>query len=78
MVRIKYEKGLDFQIYPNDHLPIHVHVKSGNDEGIFRIEDGEVSFHEDRGLSNRQIRDATEVLEDNVDEFIAEWNRLNR
>jgi hypothetical protein len=78
MVRIKYEKGLEFVIYANDHEPIHVHVKSGSDEGIFRLKNGEVTFHEDRGLSNREVRDATEILEDNMDEFISEWNRLNR
>jgi hypothetical protein len=78
MVRIMFEKSLNFQIYPNDHLPIHVHVISGNDEGIFRIEDNEVSYYKDDGLSSRQVRDAIEVIEENIDQFISEWNRLNR
>jgi Domain of unknown function (DUF4160) len=68
---------LNFVIYPNDHLPIHVHVKCGRDEAIFRIIDGDVSYHEDRGLSNRHVRDAQEEIEDNIDFYVEKWEELN-
>ena len=77
VARIMKEKGLDFQIYPNDHLPVHVHVLYDGDEAVFRIENGEVNLYKEGRLPNRQLRDANDIIEENIEQFIDEWNRLN-
>ena len=76
VARIMKQGQLDYQIHTDDHPPAHVHVFHGDEQATFRIEDGEVNLYKNKGLSTRHIREAQETIEDNVDHFISEFERL--
>ena len=57
--------GLRVVIYPNDHLPEHVHVIGSDGEALFNLQcpHGPVRLRENYGFSRAQIaRIAAELL----------------
>ena len=54
-------------IYPNDHLPLHVHAIHGEGETLIALGNADVapSVYESRGLSARLERRALEIVGEN-------------
>jgi hypothetical protein len=52
--RIFQKDGYIFFFYSNDHEPIHVHVRKGNGEAVFLVQD-EVSLRESGGLKVAEL-----------------------
>jgi Domain of unknown function (DUF4160) len=50
--------------YSNDHRPIHVHVRYGNGEAIFNVED-EIALRESQGLKIKELSKAQLLAEEN-------------
>lgn len=67
--------GLRFFFYTRDHEPIHVHVKSGDGEAKFEIED-EVVLVENKGLKPKDLKLAESILEENKENFREEWKKV--
>lgn len=69
-----FEKdGFRFFFYSNDHDPIHVHVRKGDGEAIFNVEE-EVVLRESQGLKVRELSKAQELAEENKQIIIQKWH----
>ncbi|MDR1610641.1 MAG: DUF4160 domain-containing protein [Candidatus Symbiothrix sp.] len=66
--------GLRFYFYLRDHEPIHIHVQSGDGEAKFEIET-DIKLIYNHGLKPKDIRLAESILEENKENFIAEWKK---
>ncbi len=69
-----FEKdGFRFAFYSNDHRPIHVHVRKGEGEAIFNVEDS-VELRESMGMKIRELTRAQELAEENRQIIIEKWH----
>ena len=69
-----FEKdGFKFAFYSNDHRPIHVHVRKGDGEVIFDVEDS-VQLRESAGMKIRELARAQELAEENKNLIIQKWH----
>lgn len=69
-----FEKdGYRFFFYSNDHRPIHVHVRYGNGEAIFNVED-EIALRESQGLKIKELSKAQQLAEKNKQLIIEKWH----
>ncbi|MDR1887543.1 MAG: DUF4160 domain-containing protein [Prevotellaceae bacterium] len=66
--------GLRFYFYLRDHEPVHIHVEKGDCEAKFEIET-EVVLIYNHGLKANELRLAESIIEENKDNFIAEWKK---
>jgi hypothetical protein len=67
------KEGYRFFFYSNDHLPIHVHVRYGNGEAIFNVED-EIALRESQGLKIKELSKAQQLAEENKQLIIEKWH----
>lgn len=76
MPTVLRKDGFDVRIYPNDHLPAHVHViKSGEEAKITLVgENGnpELIFVTS-GMSRKDTKKALEIVTDNQLELFEKW-----
>jgi len=69
-----FEKdGYRFFFYSNDHRPIHVHVRYGNGEAIFNVDD-EIALRDSRGLKIKELSKAQQLAEENKELIIEKWH----
>ena len=73
MPRIFEKDGYIFFFYSNDHEPIHVHVRKGNGEAVFLVQD-EVSLRESEGLKLAELAKAELLAEANRELIIRSWH----
>ncbi len=78
MPTVLRESGFQVVIYTNDHFPRHVHVKYQGREALINLgsEIEDVSFRENRGLNNNQLRRAIEIVKINKLFLIAKWREI--
>jgi hypothetical protein len=75
MGRVHTKGNISVWVYANDHLPPHFHVNSPDTQAIVEI----ATFELYAGTLPRG-RSASEIMawaEANVDQIIADWNRVN-
>ena len=70
---IKTFDEIRIYIFPEDHLPPHVHVFQGGQEVSIQIGTLTVTGK----MHTRILRKAVKWLEENQDMLIAEWERIN-
>ena len=76
MPAVLRENGLDVYIYTHDHRPRHVHVWRAEAEVVINL--GTLDIREfNRKATNRFIRQAWELVAENVMFLISEWERIN-
>ena len=63
MPRILEKDGYRFFFYSNEHRPIHVHVRYGSGEAVFKVEDG-VELRESQGLKVKELAKAESLAEE--------------
>jgi hypothetical protein len=69
-----FEKdGYRFFFYSNDHRPVHVHVRHGNGEAVFNVED-EIALRESQGLKIKELSKAQQLAEENKQLIIQKWH----
>ena len=74
LMPLVFEKdGFKFTFYSNDHRPIHVHVRKGDGEAIFDVEDS-VQLRESAGMKIRELARAQELAEENRNLIIQKWH----
>jgi len=78
MPKILERDGYRFFFYSNEHRPIHVHVRYGDGEAVFEIEQG-VELRESQGLKVRELAKAEKLASEHRELIIQKWHeRFNR
>ncbi|MGA9779790.1 MAG: DUF4160 domain-containing protein [Limisphaerales bacterium] len=73
MPTILEKDGYRFFFYSNDHRPIHVHVRYGSGEAVFKVET-EVELRESHGLKLGELAKAERLAEENKKLIIEKWH----
>ena len=73
MPKIFEKDGYLFFFYSNDHEPIHVHVRKGNGEAVFLVQD-EIVLRESEGLKVAELAKAECFAEENRELIIRSWH----
>lgn len=74
MVTLLRQNGMRFVIYTADHEPPHVHVYG---EGEARIDIHRLTVITQGGMSDRDVRRAVAVIEENQQMFTEAWRRYH-
>lgn len=72
-------RGFRVFVYPNDHVPAHVHVFGGGCEALFNLNcpAGPVELRENYGFSRRAIGGIRKALDDVVPLLCREWRKIH-
>ena len=76
VVRIR---ALRVVVYPNDHLPAHVHVIGGGCEAVFNLNcpDGPPELRENFGFSFAHVNRIKIALANDVEHLCSEWSKIH-
>ncbi len=71
--------GVRVVIYPNDHRPAHVHVKTSGSEAVFILHcpDGPPTLRESYGFNRRDLTGIADRLADVLKSLCAEWGAIH-
>jgi len=66
-------------VYPNDHAPAHVHVRSADGEAVFGLNcpDGPPELRSLHGLSSREAGRIQERLAVHVPSLCGKWTEIH-
>ena len=78
MPTVLRQRGFDFAIRPRDHGPPYVHVLHSGEEVVILLGVGDIvpRVRENRGMRERNIRKAMDIVTANNDEFLKEWQKI--
>jgi hypothetical protein len=62
-----------FFFYSNEHRPIHVHVRHGDGEAVFEMEDG-IGLRESQNMKMNELSKAQKLAEENRILIMEKWN----
>ncbi len=72
------QEGYKFFFCSNEHRPIHVHVRHGDGEAVFVLEDG-VELREAYGMKVRELARAEALATERRELIIQTWHEhINR
>lgn len=66
--------GLRFYFFSNEHEPMHIHVQSSDGIAKFEISNS-VILLENSGVRNKDLRLAESIIEENLENFRANWTK---
>ncbi len=67
------QNGFRFFFYSNEHTPIHVHVRNGDGEAVFEIQE-EVALLESVGLKTQELNAAERLAEEHKKLIVQKWH----
>ncbi len=68
-----FEKdGFSFFFYSNEHRPIHVHVRHGDGEAVFEVEDS-VELRESQNMKLSELSKAHQLAVENRQLILEKW-----
>ena len=73
MPRIFEKDGYRFFFYSNEHKPIHVHVRDGEGEAVFNVEEG-VELLGFQNIKAGELLKARRLAEWNRRLIVGKWN----
>ncbi len=73
MPKVFEKNGYKFFFYSNDHRPIHVHVRHGDGEAVFNVEDF-VELRESQNMKLSELSAAQELAEDFRTLIMEKWH----
>jgi hypothetical protein len=73
MPRILEKDGYRFFFYSNEHRPIHVHVRHGDGEAVFDVEES-VVLRESQGMKVSELSRAEQLVEENRLLIVERWH----
>ena len=73
MPKIFDKDGFRFFFYSNEHHPIHVHVRHGDGEAVFEMEEG-VELRESQNMKMSELAKAQKLAEENRRLIMEKWN----
>ena len=80
MPTVHREDGFQIRIYPNDHLPCHVHVFKSDGEVIIQLgsETETPSIDEvHKGISNKDVAKALTLVQVNQVKLLESWKNIH-
>ncbi|HZF40775.1 MAG TPA: DUF4160 domain-containing protein [Blastocatellia bacterium] len=78
MPTVLRKDGFNFVIYPDDHEPMHTHVKKAGKEVIINMGDNETAPHirDNKKMSKKDVRKALKIAYEYQDYLIEEWKEI--
>lgn len=73
MPKVFEKNGYKFFFYSNDHRPIHIHVRHGDGEAVFNVEDL-VELRESQNMKLSELSMAQELAEEYRDLILEKWH----
>jgi len=73
MPKIFEKDGYSFFFYSNDHCPIHVHVRRGDGEAVFNVEEA-VELRESQNMKVSELSKAQKLAEQNRQLILEKWH----
>jgi hypothetical protein len=79
MPKVWEQEGFRFIIYPDDHVPSHIHVIKAGEEVVIELgnENEPPDFRENRGMRTKDAVRALEICYELQDQFRSEWKRIH-
>jgi len=72
---IKTIRGYAIIVYPNDHLPAHVHAEKANK--VARVTLAPVQVLDWYGYSERELREIVDIVRENKGHCWAIWHKIH-
>ena len=78
MPTVLRQRGFDVAIRPRDHGPPHVHVLHSGEEVVILLGVGDIvpRVRENRGMRERNVRKAMDIVTANNEMFWKEWQKI--
>ena len=73
MPKVFEKNGYKFFFYSNEHRPIHVHVRHGDGEAVFNVEDL-VELRESQNMKLSELSKAQDLAEEYKDLIVEKWH----
>ena len=73
MPKVFEKDGYKFFFYSNEHRPIHVHVRRGDGEAVFNVEDA-VELRESQNMKVSELSKAQRLAEENRQLILEKWH----
>lgn len=73
MPKVFEKDGYRFFFYSNEHRPIHVHVRYGDGEAVFDVEEA-VELRESQDMKLRELAKAQRLAEENRQLILEKWH----
>ena len=73
MPKVFERDGYKFFFYSNEHRPIHVHVRHGDGEAVFNVEEG-VELRESQNMKVSELSKAQQLAEEHRQLILEKWH----
>ena len=73
MPKVFDKDGFGFFFYSNEHRPIHVHVRRGDGEAVFDVEEG-VELRESQNMKMKELAQAQQLAVENLQLIVEKWH----
>ena len=73
MPKVFEKDGYSFFFYSNEHRPIHVHVRHGDGEAVFDVEES-VELRESQNMKVQELSKAQQLAEENRQLILERWH----
>jgi Domain of unknown function (DUF4160) len=73
MPKVFEKDGYTFFFYSNEHRPIHVHVRYGDGEAVFDVEES-VALRESQNMKVSELSKAQHLAEENRHLILEKWH----
>ena len=73
MPKVFDKDGFSFFFYSNEHRPIHVHVRHGDGEAVFDVEEG-IDLRESQNMKMSELTKAQQLAVENRQLIVEKWH----
>jgi len=73
MPKVFDKDGFRFFFYSNEHRPIHVHVRHGEGEAVFDVEEG-IELRESQNMKMAELAKAQALAVEQRDLIVEKWH----
>jgi hypothetical protein len=73
MPKVFDKDGFRFFFYSNEHRPIHVHVRHGEGEAVFDVEEG-IELRESQNMKMGELAKAQALAVEQRDLIVEKWH----
>ena len=73
MPKVFEKEGFRFFFYSNEHRPIHVHVRHGDGEAVFDVEEG-IDLRESQNMKMGELSKAQQLAVENRQLIVEKWH----
>ena len=73
MPKVFEQDGYRFFFYSNEHRPIHVHVRHGDGEAVFEVEEG-IDLRESQNMKMAELSKAQQLAAEHRQLIVEKWH----